>query len=76
MEEINNANSDYKGTFKEDFNTLDKRIMESKIDMYKAMFLSGLAQMIAILGGVLAIVKLMGVNKLVFSLLMIFVIVM
>jgi hypothetical protein len=49
--------SEYKSLWKEDFHTLDKRILESKTDMYKAIFLTSLVQLIAILGGVLAIVK-------------------
>ena len=49
----------YKSIWKDDFHILDKRILESKNDMYKAIFLTSLVQLIAILGGVLAIVKLM-----------------
>lgn len=49
--------NEYKSLWKDDFNLLDKRILESKNDMYKAMFLSGIVQLIAILGGVLAIAK-------------------
>ena len=50
---------EYKSLWKDDFHLLDKRILESKNDMYKAMFITGLVQLIAILGGVLAIVKFM-----------------
>ena len=49
--------SEFKSLWKDDFHILDKRILESKNDMYKAMFISSLVQLIAILGGVLAIVK-------------------
>ncbi len=48
---------EFKSIWKDDFHVLDKRILESKNDMYKAIFLSSLVQLIAILGGVLAIVK-------------------
>ena len=56
-EDIKINTNEYKSLWKEDFNLLDKRILESKNDMYKAMFLSSVVQLIAILGGVLAIVK-------------------
>lgn len=52
----------YKSFWKDDFHTLDKRIIESKNDMYKALFITSVVQLIAILGGVLAIVKL-AMNK-------------
>jgi hypothetical protein len=39
--------------------SLELRIERSKTDIYKAMFWTGIAQLIAILGGVLAIVKFM-----------------
>jgi len=51
--------SEYKSLWKEDFHTLDKRILESKNDLYKAMFINGVVQLLAILGGVLMIVKTM-----------------
>lgn len=38
---------------------LELRIEQSKSDIYKAIFLSGIVQFIAILSGTLAIVKLM-----------------
>ena len=38
---------------------LELRIEQSKTDIYKAMFLTGIAQLIAILSGTLAIVKWM-----------------
>jgi hypothetical protein len=38
---------------------LELKIEQSKTDIYKAMFLTGIVQLIAILGGTLAIVKLM-----------------
>ena len=56
-EDIKASTSDYKSLWKDDFHSLDKRIVESKNEMYKAIFLSSLLQLIAILGGVLAIVK-------------------
>jgi transcription elongation GreA/GreB family factor len=69
QEDIKAIGTSYKSEFREDFHFLDKRITEtesrlnksisdSKNDMYKAMFLSGLVQLIAILSGVLAIVKM------------------
>ena len=57
QEDIRSNASDYKSLWKDDFHTLDKRIIESKNEMYRAVFLSSLLQLIAILGGVLAIVK-------------------
>ena len=36
---------------------LDLKLEQTKTDMYKAMFVTGLIQLLAILGGVLAIVK-------------------
>ena len=56
-EDVRTNTNEYKSLWKEDFYLLDKRILESKNDMYKAMFVSGVVQLIAILGGVLAIVK-------------------
>jgi hypothetical protein len=38
---------------------LELKIGQSKTDIYKAMFLTGIVQLIAILSGTLAIVKLM-----------------
>lgn len=58
-EDVKASTNDYKSFWKDDFNLLDKRILKSKNDMYKAMFLSGVVQLIAILAGVLAIVKFM-----------------
>jgi hypothetical protein len=57
QEDIRALSNEYKSYFKDDFHNLDKRILESKNDMYKAMFISGLVQLLAILGGFLAIVK-------------------
>jgi hypothetical protein len=56
-EDVLNATNEYKSFWKDDFHTLDKRIIESKNDMYKALFITSVVQLIAILGGVLAIVK-------------------
>ncbi len=44
---------------KRDLHSLDLKIEQSKSDIYKAIFLSGIIQFIAILSGTLAIVKLM-----------------
>ena len=44
---------------REDVHTLDLKIEQSKSDICKAIFLSGIIQFIAILSGTLAIVKLM-----------------
>ena len=68
VEDIKASTSNYKSLWKEDFYTLDRRILESKnelntkleqskSDMYKAMFMTGLVQFIAIMAGVMAIVK-------------------
>jgi hypothetical protein len=59
LEDIKARTNDYKSLWKGDFNTLYKRILDSKLDMYKAMFITGIVQLVAILGGVLAIVKFM-----------------
>ena len=56
-EDLKVNTNEFKSLWKDDFRILDKRILESKNDMYKAVFLSSLVQLIAILGGVLAIVK-------------------
>ena len=56
-EDLKVNTNEFKSLWKDDFHILDKRILESKNDMYKAVFLSSLVQLIAILGGVLAIVK-------------------
>lgn len=42
---------------REDIHKLELKIEQSKSDLYKAMFLSSVVQLLAILGGVLAIVK-------------------
>jgi hypothetical protein len=47
------------GVLKGDIHSLELKIEQSKTDIYKAMFLTGIVQLIAILGGTLAIVKLM-----------------
>jgi hypothetical protein len=44
---------------KGDIHSLELKIEQSKTDIYKAMFLTGIVQLIAILSGTLAIVKLM-----------------
>jgi len=45
------------GSVKEEIHLLEMKIEQTKSDMFKAMFVTGLVQLIAILGGVLAIVK-------------------
>ena len=42
---------------KRDIHSLDLKIEQSKTDIYKGMFLTGILQLIAILSGTLAIVK-------------------
>ena len=42
---------------KDDIHSLELKIEQSKGDIYKAMFVSGIVQLLAILGGVLAMVK-------------------
>jgi hypothetical protein len=44
---------------KGDVHSLELKIEQSKTDIYKAMFLIGIVQLIVILSGTLAIVKLM-----------------
>jgi hypothetical protein len=44
---------------RDDIHQLELKIERSKVDVYKAMFLSGVLQLLAILSGVLAIVKWM-----------------
>jgi hypothetical protein len=44
---------------KRDIHSLDLKIEQSKTDICKAMFLTGIVQLIAILSGTLAIVKFM-----------------
>lgn len=44
---------------KEDIHRLELKVEQSKGDIYKAMFWTGIVQLLAILGGVLAIVKFM-----------------
>ena len=44
---------------KGDIHSLELKIEQSKTDVYKAMFLTGIVQLIAILSGTLAIVKFM-----------------
>jgi hypothetical protein len=44
---------------KGDIHSLELKIEQSKTDIYKAMFLTSIVQLIAILSGTLAIVKLM-----------------
>ena len=69
VEDIKASTSNYKSLWKEDFYSLDRKILESKgellskleqskSDMYKAMFVTGLVQFLAIMSGVLAIIKL------------------
>lgn len=57
LDEIKLSSQEYKSLWKDDFHVLDKRILETKNDVYKAMFVTGLVQLLAILGGVLAIVR-------------------
>lgn len=58
---IKQAGSDYKSSVREDILKLEMvlrgEIKESKLDVYKAIFITGVVQLVAILGGVLAIVK-------------------
>ncbi len=42
---------------KDDIHNLELKIEQSKGDIYKAMFLTGIVQLITMLGGVMAIVK-------------------
>ena len=42
---------------REDIHKLELKVEQSKGDIYKAMFWTGIVQLLAILGGVLAIVK-------------------
>ncbi len=62
-EKITGKSADYKSLFGEDILRLEMRlkddINQSKLDMYKALFLTGFVQLIAILGGLLVIVKFM-----------------
>ncbi|MEJ7676447.1 MAG: hypothetical protein WKG06_00910 [Segetibacter sp.] len=44
---------------KEDIHRLELKVEQSKGDIYKAMFWTSIVQLMAILGGVLAIVKFM-----------------
>lgn len=44
-------------SLKGDIHHLELKVEQSKVDIYKAMFWTGIVQLIAILGGVLAIVK-------------------
>ena len=45
---------------KDDIHKLELKIKESKVEIYKAMFLTSIVQLMAILGGVLAIIKFIG----------------
>lgn len=58
---IKQSGSDYKSAVREGIlkleMTLRGEIKESKLDVYKAIFITGVVQLIAILGGVLVIVK-------------------
>jgi len=65
-EDIQNLRNEFKGDiqnlrneFKKDTHALEIKIEQFKVDIYKAMFWTGLAQLLAILGGVLAIFKFM-----------------
>ncbi len=42
IEDIKAVTNEYKSLWKDDFYTLDRRILESKNDMYKAMFVTSL----------------------------------
>lgn len=61
---INLITKDYNRKFCEDMLKLEmnlkSEIKDSKLDVYKAIFITGVVQLLAILGGVLAIVKFMG----------------
>lgn len=61
---INLITKDYNSKFREDMLKLEMNlkgeIKDSKLDVYKAIFITGVVQLLAILGGVLAIVKFMG----------------
>lgn len=60
---LTDTSKEYKSLFGEDVLKLEMRlrddINQSKLDMYKALFISSFVQLIAILGGLLAIVKFM-----------------
>lgn len=60
---IKQSGNDYKSSVREDILKLEmvlrNEIKESKLDVYKAIFITGVVQLMAILGGVLAIVKFM-----------------
>ena len=55
--ELEIKNEKYSTSTKEDIHRLELKIEESKGDLYKAMFRTSVVQLLAILGGVLAIVK-------------------
>lgn len=61
--QINRTHNDYSSKFCEDILKLEmglrSEIKDSKLDVYKAIFITGVVQLLAILGGVLAIVKFM-----------------
>ncbi len=67
-EEVQNhislANNNFSSAFTEDMLKLEMNlkgeIKDSKLDVYKAIFITGVVQLLAILGGVLAIVKFVG----------------
>jgi len=44
---------------KDDIHRLELKLEQTKSDIYKAMFWTGLVQLLAILGGVMAIVRFM-----------------
>ena len=54
-----NATKDDIRLVQKDIHQLELKIEQSKNDMYKAIFLSGLIQFLGILGGLIAIVKFM-----------------
>ena len=58
---IKHSSSEYNSTVREDILKLEMslrgEIKDSKLDVYKAIFITGVVQLLAILGGVLAIVK-------------------
>lgn len=55
--------NDYNSKIREDILKLEmglrSEIKDSKLNVYKAIFITGVVQLLAILGGVLAIVKFM-----------------
>ena len=61
--QINRTHNNYNSKFREDILKLEmnlrSEIKDSKLDVYKAIFITGVVQLLAILGGVLVVVKFM-----------------